>query len=400
MPVEKKCENSRPEERLVLRDLYDNYWHCRDFEIKNLWQRSIFLGTFIALCFTGYGAFWGKAFFGKDGNLIIFDKESMMSHFFAALLTLLGLTFSQLWIFLAKASKAWVEIYERAICAIEIKMKGCLSNVVGFNYNQLDDYAQGGIHRFDGSIDSCHGGYFSPSRINIVIGKIAMLVMFIVLNFHLSVFFIWIPDDYSLFGFSQFGLTLFFLLSFVVVKIIQESLFFIMSSLTKSETLKNKDPQSLWIGCTTVLVKLYKKEIDFLSRIRNNFKGKYLIKGCVNYGSEGKNVYLISDFVYKKTQMKMDVYVEKNKFNKVYISIENVLTGEIVYKETIKSGKECVQPNDGMFFAKKLSDKRWLRMKLKHWGKDYLKKINLDSLASAVIIRLTQIDKIFKDETV
>lgn len=38
-----------------LRRTLDRMYSCRDLEISNLWQRSIFLGTFLVLCFTGYG---------------------------------------------------------------------------------------------------------------------------------------------------------------------------------------------------------------------------------------------------------------------------------------------------------------------------------------------------------
>lgn len=33
-------------------------WHGRDFELSHLWQRSIFITTFIILIYTGYGAIW------------------------------------------------------------------------------------------------------------------------------------------------------------------------------------------------------------------------------------------------------------------------------------------------------------------------------------------------------
>ena len=124
----------RPSDKLVLRDLYEQYWRCRDFEIKNLWQRSIFLGAFLILCFTGYGAFFSKAFFDKDNQLIYFDEECWKCHIFAMLIALLGVVFSRLWICLAKASKAWVEVYETAIRAIEKKLSknNVLKNYIAF----------------------------------------------------------------------------------------------------------------------------------------------------------------------------------------------------------------------------------------------------------------------------
>ncbi len=47
-PVCKKRDNEMSE-KFSINDLYAQYWHCRDFEISHLWQRSIFLGTFLAL---------------------------------------------------------------------------------------------------------------------------------------------------------------------------------------------------------------------------------------------------------------------------------------------------------------------------------------------------------------
>ena len=34
--------------KLTSKDIYRAYWHCRDFEITHLWQRSVFLTAFIA----------------------------------------------------------------------------------------------------------------------------------------------------------------------------------------------------------------------------------------------------------------------------------------------------------------------------------------------------------------
>ena len=41
--------------KLTSKDIYRAYWHCRDFEITHLWQRSVFLTAFIVLCFSAYG---------------------------------------------------------------------------------------------------------------------------------------------------------------------------------------------------------------------------------------------------------------------------------------------------------------------------------------------------------
>lgn len=41
--------------RKELKDVLDRLYKCRDLEISNLWQRSIFLSVFMVLCFSGYG---------------------------------------------------------------------------------------------------------------------------------------------------------------------------------------------------------------------------------------------------------------------------------------------------------------------------------------------------------
>lgn len=36
--------------------MLENLWRARDFEIEHLWQRSVFLATFLVLLFTVYFA--------------------------------------------------------------------------------------------------------------------------------------------------------------------------------------------------------------------------------------------------------------------------------------------------------------------------------------------------------
>ena len=60
---------------LSIKELYAQYWHCRDFEIQNLWQRSIFLGTFLILCFTGYGFFSVRLFLRTTVILSVFGVK-------------------------------------------------------------------------------------------------------------------------------------------------------------------------------------------------------------------------------------------------------------------------------------------------------------------------------------
>lgn len=40
---------------ITTKDVRDQLWNCRDFELSHLWQRSIFLTTLLVLCLTAYG---------------------------------------------------------------------------------------------------------------------------------------------------------------------------------------------------------------------------------------------------------------------------------------------------------------------------------------------------------
>lgn len=188
--------DSKNNDKLTLRDFYEQYWHCRDFEINNLWQRSIFLGTFLVLCFTGYGVFFTNAFLGENNhilNLLEYSESNIYKQFFAVFLAIVGCFFSLLWIAMAKASKAWVEVYERAIFMIEKKI-GCEStdfnNCVSFNYHEIPNYRyEDNETMFDSSFFSQKGGYFSPSKTNIILGQTSLFIWIAIEFIHLFILF-------------------------------------------------------------------------------------------------------------------------------------------------------------------------------------------------------------------
>ncbi len=339
-----------PKDNLILRDLYEQYWRCRDFEIKNLWQRSIFLGAFLILCFTGYGAFFGKAFLNQSNNLYFFDESSWKCHSIAMCLTVLGIIFSWLWICLAKASKAWVEVYENAIFAIEKEMTNTngLKNYVGFQYDALPSYPQGGKPLFDNSIHSTNGGPFSPSRINIFIGQIALFIMQILFYTHLTlgpyqkISNLVIPS----FANCDLGMVSILLLLFLLFLFLCSAgsffiwlLFLGMSTHIKSDTLKEKDPKGKWLG-EEETENFYPNEINFLKKLQDYLdKNKLLIKEESLLGSERENVYLAYNYKYSGTKIKIDFFVKKLNLKDVYIEIKAVPFGTILYKDRIKGRK-------------------------------------------------------------
>lgn len=165
---------------LVKQDFYEQYWKCRDFEINNLWQRSIFLGTFLVLSYTAYGAFFGKVFL--DGS---FDDNltKWYFHVIACILALIGMAFSILWIAMAKGSKAWFECYEKAVVAIEKEFVSTLHEKLysgfGFRYRPFFNECD-----LDNSIYSSKGGAYSPSKVNIALGQLSLVIWTGVFAFH------------------------------------------------------------------------------------------------------------------------------------------------------------------------------------------------------------------------
>lgn len=148
---------SENQNQVSLKELREEFYKIRKFEIQNLWQRSIFLATFIVLLFTGYGTFFEK--------LMSYDGlQSIIGHIICSLLALTGCIFSILWIMMAKGSKAWFEIYERKIGDIE---KEETLNIPE-NYRMQEDSPD----TEDNSLRSLNAGSYSVSKINVLLGQV------------------------------------------------------------------------------------------------------------------------------------------------------------------------------------------------------------------------------------
>lgn len=159
-----------------LRRTLDRMYSCRDLEISNLWQRSIFLGTFLVLCFTGYGVLVHSILtLEKD-----IAEQFIQFHFVCCMLAMLSIIFSVLWIQMAKASKAWYEVYESYIDQFQEQFKQDLDieSIWGMGRNR--------DLKIDDSLLSTKTGGYSPSKINIVIGQLSLLFWVIVIMIHSS----------------------------------------------------------------------------------------------------------------------------------------------------------------------------------------------------------------------
>jgi hypothetical protein len=193
-----------------LRDVYDELWRGRDFEISHLWQRSVFLAVFMLAIAGGYGTYMMKVMFPEgesniekicgtlkdeakqvnadisiemkktedkkqSGNI---EKYKKLTPIF---LTYLGIIFSMMWIMMAKGSKYCFERYEFGINKI-LENKKFEDGDKEFNSGIADDdIPHHGNLPEPKDDDVCDyilsplAGRYSVSKINITIGIVALL---------------------------------------------------------------------------------------------------------------------------------------------------------------------------------------------------------------------------------
>lgn len=169
--------------KITLKDAYMELWHCRDFELKHLWQRSVFLGAFLIAAFAGYGQLL----------LHLLDNQiSLKANLIGFGIAFVGLLLSLLWIMMAKGSKAWYERYENAISKFEqiAKLKAdefCedqrISKVIAFAYGEDEEFKKASAPVSNWMCNT-KGGAFSPSKINIAIGHLSFLVWLAIAGIH------------------------------------------------------------------------------------------------------------------------------------------------------------------------------------------------------------------------
>ena len=236
------------EKKVTKHDLYEKLWASRDFEINHLWQRSIFLATFIVALFTLYfsalnaflspdNAFPDEAeaeisyriitepgdipddnypYLRESAEITNVNNESMKDNPFFQLLAfdgicLFGFSFSVLWICMAKGSKYMYERHENGIGAAQ-EHKGFfaddLQNEIDVEwYENLWNAGQNGyiprhgalpLSDYDFRMFKFNGARYSSSKINIAIGYIFVFA-WILLSL-LNLFFIFPSEVVSFFG--------------------------------------------------------------------------------------------------------------------------------------------------------------------------------------------------------
>lgn len=113
------CRKHKDNQKYDLERTLNKLYRCRDMEITNLWQRSIFLAVFLTLTLSGYGILASNFF----SNNVFIELNYKILHGAAVAIGLLGFTLSVIWVLMAKGSKAWYEVYAKAISDFEEEFK-------------------------------------------------------------------------------------------------------------------------------------------------------------------------------------------------------------------------------------------------------------------------------------
>lgn len=166
-----------------LSEVLSRLYKCRDLEITNLWQRSIFLSVFLILCFTGYGIL----------VIEMIDCQNISSWFtlnsLCIILAFIGSIISVIWIYMAKGSKAWYEVYEAAIS----KFENDYYEEIGIPENNVMGEMGVPIDKLNNKLLSMKAGAYSPSKINILLGQICFLGWILIGVIHSAmIYFSWL----------------------------------------------------------------------------------------------------------------------------------------------------------------------------------------------------------------
>jgi len=186
------------------KELRESFYRLRDFEISNLWQRSIFLSALLVLFFSAYGFLVSKLLEEGSTNTILYNEIS-------AVLALFATSFSIIWIMMAKGSKVWYEVYERKICKIEQESDLQIAK----EYQMGTDIKPWDL---DASIWTNKAGSYSVSKLNIVIGRFLLYIWLSIFVFHwLFILYILLNQGINEGGVHWVVLTaLFFIILFIL----------------------------------------------------------------------------------------------------------------------------------------------------------------------------------------
>ena len=175
-PEKQIPSNQDRDHHVDLKEIREGFYKIRKFEIQNLWQRSIFLVTFTVILFTGYGQLMEQLILPKSKDLIHSEFDTLYINCICYILSIIGSTFSVIWIMMAKGSKAWYEIYERRIINIEKE------SALGIPQKYQMD--KGAPWTLNNSLWSQEPGAYSVSKINILLGQVLRVIWVVISVIH------------------------------------------------------------------------------------------------------------------------------------------------------------------------------------------------------------------------
>lgn len=183
-------------------ELYKVLYNAYADEIKNLWQRSIFLGAFMVLVWSGYGALQLKAIKLKIvenlAKSVQNGETNTLVYVFASLgLCAVIIVLSWLWIAMAKGSKFVQEAHEEHIKNFDFQnydIKNLFCDLDSYEYaKHIDSQTNTKDKTLNPklkSLLSCgvlQPYRYSPSKINIALGWVSLLVSIVLLYIHLFI---------------------------------------------------------------------------------------------------------------------------------------------------------------------------------------------------------------------
>ncbi len=151
--------------------LYNIYNQNKDNELERFWKNSMFVWTFIAICFTAYGTIILNF---KDINSDLFAN---CSSYFLLFTSVFGLSLSIIWFWMAKALKIRFKVNEVPVWKMEN-----IDNIFGINDKNL----------FAFNYTWYKNKPYSPSKL--VIGLGILLIAFWIMLLLFSILTFWFDD--------------------------------------------------------------------------------------------------------------------------------------------------------------------------------------------------------------
>lgn len=200
------CRKHKDNQKCDLERTLNKLYRCRDMEITNLWQRSIFLAVFLTLTLSGYGILISNLF----SNNVFIELNYKILHGAAFAIGLLGFTLSVIWVLMAKGSKAWYEVYAKAISDFEEEFKHelgipqiYLMGKVDFLDKDMEKKDDDGFY-YNKKLSNIDSGAYSVSKLNILIGWVFLITWSVVIILHLSAFIALLLESWNCF-YSSIG---------------------------------------------------------------------------------------------------------------------------------------------------------------------------------------------------